>query len=53
MNSLDFIRVFKTRRRRWTEYVACMGGEVHTGVWWGKLREREHLEDLGVEVRGY
>jgi hypothetical protein len=22
---------------------------VHTGFWWGKLRERDHLEDLGVE----
>jgi hypothetical protein len=21
---------------------------VHTGSWWGDLREREHLEDLGV-----
>lgn len=29
------------------------GGEVHTGVWCGKLREREHLEDLGVEVGEY
>jgi hypothetical protein len=24
-------------------------GEVHTGFWWGSLREREHLEDLGVD----
>jgi hypothetical protein len=24
-------------------------GEVHTGFWWGNLREREHLEDLGVD----
>jgi hypothetical protein len=22
--------------------------EVYTGFWWGKLREREHLEDPGV-----
>jgi hypothetical protein len=21
--------------------------EVHTGFWWGDLRERDHLEDLG------
>jgi hypothetical protein len=26
-------------------------GEVHTGFWWGDLRERDHLEDLGVDVR--
>ena len=26
-------------------------GEVHTGFWWGKLRERDHLEYLGVDGR--
>jgi len=26
-------------------------GEVHTGVWWGNLRERNHLEDPGVDER--
>jgi len=25
--------------------------EVHTGVWWGDLRKRGHLEDLGVDGR--
>ena len=25
--------------------------EVHTGFWWGDLRERNHLEDLGVGRR--
>ena len=24
-------------------------GEVHTGFWLGKLRERGHLDDLGVD----
>jgi len=24
-------------------------GEVHTGFWWRNLRERDHLEDLGVD----
>jgi hypothetical protein len=24
-------------------------GEVHTGFWWGDLRERDNLEDLGVD----
>jgi len=24
-------------------------GEVHTGFWWGNLRERNHLEDIGVD----
>jgi len=23
-------------------------GEVHTGVWWGNLRERSHLEAISV-----
>jgi hypothetical protein len=25
--------------------------EVHTGFWWGKLRERDNLENLGVDGR--
>jgi hypothetical protein len=26
-------------------------GEVHTGLWYGTLRERDHLEVLGVDRR--
>ena len=26
-------------------------GMVHTGFWWGNLRERDHLEYLGVDGR--
>jgi hypothetical protein len=26
-------------------------GEVHTGFWWGNLRGRDHLENLGVDGR--
>jgi hypothetical protein len=26
-------------------------GEVYAGVWWGNLRERDCLEDLGVDGR--
>ena len=26
-------------------------GEVHTGFWWGNLRERDHLKDAGVDGR--
>jgi len=25
------------------------GGKVHTGIWWGNLRERDHLDDLGID----
>jgi hypothetical protein len=34
--------------------VACNtygGGEGHTGFWWGNLRERNNLEDIGVDGR--
>jgi len=26
-------------------------GELHTGFWWGNLREGGHLEDPGVDGR--
>jgi hypothetical protein len=26
-------------------------GEAYTGIWWGKLRKRDHLEDPGVDGR--
>jgi len=26
-------------------------GMVHTGFWWGNLREKDHFEDLGVDGR--
>jgi hypothetical protein len=26
-------------------------GEVHAGVWWGHMRERDHSYDLGVDGR--
>ena len=24
-------------------------GEVHSGFWWGDLRERDSLDDIGVD----
>jgi hypothetical protein len=24
---------------------------VHTGFWWGELKERTHLEDLGLDEK--
>jgi len=26
-------------------------GELHTGFWWGDLRERDRVEDLVVDVK--
>jgi len=40
------------RRMKWVGHVACMvRGEVNTGFWWGNLRERDHLEDSGIDGR--
>jgi hypothetical protein len=51
-SSPNIIRVIKSRRMRWTRLVARMGKrEVHTGFWWGDLREGDHLGDPGVERR--
>ena len=31
-------------------HVACMGERrVHTGFWWGNPRERDHMEDPGID----
>jgi hypothetical protein len=33
-------------------YVARIGiAEVYTGFWWGNLRERDRLEDQGIDGR--
>ena len=32
-------------------WAVCGRGEVYTGVWWGNLREKDHLEDPGVNGR--
>ena len=26
-------------------------GEAYTGIWWGNLRERDHLGDPGIDGR--
>jgi hypothetical protein len=51
-SSPNIIRVIKSRRMRWAGHVGRMGKrEVHTGFWWGELREDDHLRDPGVEWR--
>jgi len=50
--SPNIIRVIKSTRMRWAGHVARMGrGEVHTGFWCGNMRERDHVEDPGLDGR--
>jgi hypothetical protein len=50
--SPNVIRVIKSRIVRYAGHVARMGrGAVCTGVLWGDLNERDHLEDSGVDGR--
>jgi len=49
-SSPNIFRVIKSRIMKWAERVARMGrGEVHTGFWWGNLRNRDHFEGPGID----
>ena len=51
-SSPNTVRVIKSRRMRWAGHVARMGrGETYTGVWWGNLKERDHLGKPGIDGR--
>jgi hypothetical protein len=50
-SSPNIIRVTKLRMK-WAGHVArMMEREVHTGFWWGDLREGDHMVDPGVDGR--
>jgi hypothetical protein len=50
--SPNTIWVSKSRRMKRAGHVLCMGREeLHTGVWWGNLREEGQLEDLHIDER--
>jgi hypothetical protein len=44
------VLVIKSRRMRWAGHVAHRR-EGNTGFWWGNLRERVNLGDLGMDGR--
>ena len=48
--SPNIIWVIKSRRMRLVGHVARIGERrAYTGFWWGNLRERDNLEDPGVD----
>jgi hypothetical protein len=51
-SSRNIIRIIKSRRMRWAgNVVVWERKEVHTGFWWGDLREGDHLGDPRVDGR--
>jgi len=50
--SPNIVQVIKSRIIRWVGHAAHMGERIsYTGFWWGNLRERDHLEDPGMDGR--
>ena len=50
--SPNIVRVIKSRRMRWAGHVARMGGRRGVyRVWWGNLKERDHLTDPDIDGR--
>ena len=53
-SALNVARMLKSRIMRCAGHVASMGekrGIQYTGFWWGKIVERDHFEDPGVDGR--
>ena len=48
--SPSIIHVMKRTRMGMAEYLHLPSRrEIHRGVWWGNLKERDHSEDIGVD----
>jgi hypothetical protein len=50
-SSPNNVQVIKSRKMRWVGHVARMVGgkrRGYAGFWWGNLRERDHLENPGI-----
>jgi len=46
----NIFQVRKSRRNVWSGHVAQMGrAEVYTWYWWGRLREKDYLEEPGLD----
>jgi hypothetical protein len=44
------VRVIRSRRLSLVGHVAQVEkGIMHPGLWWGKLKERDHLKDLAID----
>jgi hypothetical protein len=51
-SSPNIVWVIKLRRMRWVGHVAHMGERRGVyRVWWGNMRERDHLGDPGIDLR--
>jgi hypothetical protein len=51
-SSPNIVRVINSRRVRLVEHVACKGREkAYTGFWWGNMKQKDYLEDPGVDGR--
>jgi hypothetical protein len=51
-SSPNIARMVKSKRMRWVGHVTPMARrDVYMGVWWRNLRERDHLEDHGIDVK--
>ena len=48
---LNIFRVILSSIRGCMEHVVRMGEKILTGLWWEKMKERVHLEDLIVNGR--
>ena len=46
----SIFQVIRSKRMRWVGH-GLGQGDIHTGFWWGNLREGDYLRDLDVDGR--